>query len=347
MPEQDSMLAMSTVGDTMRIVILGSGGTGGYFGAKLAKAGHDVTFVARGDHLLAIRESGLRIKSAIDGDWSVNAPAVATLEGRPVADLVLFCVKSFDTESAAALVKPVLGSHTGVLSLQNGIDNEDKLARSLGADHVIGGVALVFSHITAPGVITHQQLARIVCGEIDGKVSPRILAFAEACKGAGIQAEIAPRIGKSLWEKYIFLTAFAGATALTRMPAKVIRDVPPLRRLWQCQIDELLAIASADDAGLDEGVTDRFVTFLESLAPISYTSLYHDLVQGKRLELDALHGHAISLGERHGIATPTLAAVFAGLLPYRDGIPEMVRAGQISQMFQPPMENRHGTVEDR
>ncbi len=255
----------------MRIVIMGSGGTGGYYGAKLAKAGHDVTFVARGAHLRAIQAHGLQIESAIDGTWRVTAPAVASLDGQPAADLVLFCVKSFDTEAAAELIRPVLGPHTGVLSVQNGIDNEDKLARLLGADHVIGGVAYVFSHVSAPGVITHQQLARIVGGEFDGKPSTRLLAFAEACKEAGIEVEIAPRIRKSLWEKYAFLTALSGATALTRMPVGVIRKVPALRRLWQCQIDEMLLLARADDAGLDATMADRYVAFIESLAPISYT----------------------------------------------------------------------------
>lgn len=305
---------------------MGSGGTGGYYGAKLARAGHDVIFVARGSHLQAIRENGLQIKSLVDGEWSVDAPAAETLDGQPVADIVLFCVKSYDTEAAVELIKPVMGPHTGVLSLQNGVDNEDKLARSLGADHVIGGIAYVFSHISAPGVITHQQLARIVCGEFDGKASKRILAFAEACEAAGIQAEIAPRIRKSLWEKYVFLTAFAGTTALTRMPAKVIREVPAVRHLWQNQVSELLMLAKADDAGLDDDMMDRCVKFLGSFAPISYTSLYHDLMQGKRLELEALHGHAVSLGERYGIPTPTLSAVYAGLLPYRDGPPEVIQA---------------------
>jgi 2-dehydropantoate 2-reductase len=309
----------------MRIVVMGSGGTGGYYGAKLARAGHDVTFVARGAHLQAIRENGLRVRSEIDGEWTVDAPAVASLDGQPVADYVLFCVKSFDTEGAASLVRPVLGPHTGVLSLQNGVDNEDKLARVLGADHVIGGIAHVFGHIAAPGVIAHQQLARIICGEFDGTVSGRLRAFADACEGAGIRVEIVPSIRKSLWEKYVFLTAFAGATALTRMPAQAIREVPELRRLWQRQIDELLALAQEEGIGLDDGVVDRCVAFLESFAPISYTSLYHDLMQGKRLELDALHGYAVRLGERLGVATPTLFAVFAGLLPYRDGTPEVAR----------------------
>ncbi|HEV7368112.1 2-dehydropantoate 2-reductase [Arenibaculum sp.] len=307
----------------MRIVIMGSGGIGGYFGAKLARAGHDVVFVARGEHLRAIRENGLRVSSEVDGDWTVDAPAVATLDGQPPADLVLFCVKSFDTEDAAELVRPVLGPGTGVLSLQNGVDNEDKLARILGAGRAVGGIAYAFVHIAAPGVIAHQQLARIVCGEFGGTAPGRLPAFAEAGAAAGIRVDVVPDIRRSLWEKYVFLTAFAGATALTRMPAQAVREVPELRRLWQRQIDELLALARAEAAGLDEGVAERCAAFLGSVAPISYTSLYHDLMQGRRLELETLHGHAVRLGERHAIPTPTLSAVYAGLLPYRDGPPKV------------------------
>ncbi|MGH7413705.1 MAG: ketopantoate reductase family protein, partial [Candidatus Rokuibacteriota bacterium] len=131
----------------MRIVVMGSGGTGGYFGAKLARAGEDVTVVARGAHLTALRADGLRIKSAIEGEWSVRAPAVERLEGTPPADVVLFCVKSFDTEGAAALIRPVVGPETGVLSIQNGVDNEEKLERMLGVGHVLGGAARVFATI--------------------------------------------------------------------------------------------------------------------------------------------------------------------------------------------------------
>ena len=137
----------------MRIVVMGSGGTGGYFGAKLARAGDDVTFVARGAHLAALRASGLRVKSAVEGEWTVHAPAVDRVDGLPPADLVLFCVKSFDTEEAAALVRPVVGPETGVLSIQNGVDNEEKLARALGPGHVLGGAVRVFATIESPGVI--------------------------------------------------------------------------------------------------------------------------------------------------------------------------------------------------
>ncbi len=305
----------------MRIVVMGSGGTGGYFGAKLAKAGEDVTFVARGAHLAAICEAGIRIRSAVDGEWTVNVRAVETLTGHEPADLVLFCVKSFDTESAAELARPIIGPSTGILSLQNGVDNEDKLQRAFGPEHVMGGVSYIFSNIEAPGIIAHHQLARIVFGEMNGQPSERATRFAEACKRASIQGELVPNIRKTLWEKYVFLTALAGATAITRLPVKFIREVPETRRLWQLQVEELLALATAENVGLDPDMMERCVKFLESLAPTNYSSLYQDLMQGKRLELDALHGHAVRLGERHGIPTPTLFAVYAALRPYILGAP--------------------------
>lgn len=307
----------------MRIVVVGSGGVGGYFGAKLAQAGEEVTFVARGAHLQAIRERGLRIRSAAEGEWFVKAPAVETLDGHAPADLVLFCVKSYDTDEAARLVRPAVGPVTGILSLQNGVDNEERLQRVVGAGHVMGGVTWVFSKIEAPGIIAHHQTGRIIFGEMNGTPSARATAFAEACKRASIQAEMAPDIRSMLWQKYVFLTAFAGATALTRLPASYLRDVPEVHRLWRLQLEELLALAEADQVGLDAGVMDRSIKYLEGLAPTNYSSLYHDLVQGKRLELDALHGHAVTLSERHRVPTPTLFAVYAALRPYRDGVPKL------------------------
>lgn len=308
----------------MRIVIIGSGGTGGYFGAKLANSGEDVTFVARGEHLNAMRNHGLTIRSAVDGEWNMKVTAVDTLMGHAPADIVLFCVKSCDTEEAAELVKPVLGPHTGVLSLQNGLDNEDKLARILGPDHIIGGVSYIFANIESPGVIAHHQLGRIVLGEMSGQSSERTAAFLEACKRASIQAEIVPKIQKTLWEKYVFLTALAGTTTVTRLPVKFIREVPQTRRLWQLQVEELLALAKADDVDLGPEMMEKCIKFLESLSPNNYSSLYQDLVQGKRLELEALHGHAVLLGERYRIQTPTLFAVYASLRPYVNGAPDLV-----------------------
>ena len=307
----------------MRIVIVGAGGTGGYFGAKLAKAGEDVTFLARGAHLAAIREHGIRIRSKIEGEWSVKVRAVDSFANERPADLVLFCVKSFDTESAAEAIKPVIGPATGVLSIQNGVDNEDKIARIIGAGHVLGGVAYVFSHIEEPGVIAHDQLGRIVFGEMNALASFRAGAFNEACKRAAIPAEMATNIRKVLWEKYLSIAPISGATSLTRLPVKFIREVPETRRFWQMEVDELLAIAARDGAGLDGDMRERCAKFLDSLAPGNYSSMYQDLAQGKRLELEALHGYAVLRGEHHGIPTPALFAVYAALKPHIHGRPAL------------------------
>jgi 2-dehydropantoate 2-reductase len=307
----------------MRIVMMGTGGTGGYFGAKLARAGEDVTFVARGTHLEKIRAEGLRVRSAVEGEWIVKAPAVETLDGQPPADMVLFCVKSFDTERAAAVVKPVVGHETGVLSIQNGVDNEDKLVRILGAGHVLGGMAQVFTTIDGPGVIRHVQLGRIVFGEMDGRETERARAFLAACQRAGIPAEISGRVARTLWEKYCFLTAHAGMTALTRCPAGILRRLPETRLMYRRLLDEMVALARAAGIALDDGYIDQSFKLLDGMAENFYSSLHFDLTNGKRLELEALHGHAVRLGERYGVPTPTVFAVYAALLPHRDGPPPL------------------------
>jgi len=305
----------------MRIVVMGSGGTGGYFGAKLARAGEDVTFVARGAHLAALRADGLRITSAIEGDWSVRAPAVERLEGAPPADLVLFCVKSFDTEEAAALIRPVVGAQTGVLSIQNGVDNEEKLVRVLGAGHVLGGAARVFATIKAPGVIAHTFGGHLAFGEMDGRETARARGLLAACQRASIPAELVSDVTRALWEKYVFLTTHAGMTALTRCPAGALRAVPEVRELYRRIATELLAIGRAAGVELDDGVPEQGMKLLDAVAPNAFTSLHHDLTHGKRLELEALHGHAVRLAERHRVPAPTVFAIYAALLPYRDGSP--------------------------
>ena len=310
----------------MRIVVMGAGGTGGYFGAKLARAGEDVTFVARGAHLAAIREHGLRVRSALEGEWTVRAAAVERVEGLAPAELILFCVKSFDTESASAVIRPLIGPGTGVLSIQNGVDNEDTLARILGPGHVMGGVAQVFATIEAPGVIRHTLLGRIIFGEMDGRESERARGVLAACGRAGIPAEMTRNIVKALWEKYVFLATQAGLTALTRCPAGVIRRVPETRRMYRLVLEEMAALGGAVGAGLDADIVDRSMQLLDTLGANAYTSLHHDLTHAKRLELEALHGYAVRLGERHGIPTPMLFAVYAALLPHRDGAPSLAGA---------------------
>ena len=305
----------------MRIVVMGAGGTGGFFGAKLARAGEDVTFVCRGDQLRALRERGLSVKSAIDGEWTVRAPALERLDGQPPADLVLFCVKSFDTEAAAQAIRPVVGPGTGVLSIQNGVDNEDKIAEVVGAGHVIAGIAEVFAVIEAPGVIRHTLLGRLRFGEMDGKASARVRAFLAACERAGIPAELAADPLRMLWEKYVFLVTQAGMSTLTRCPVGILRAIPETRAVYRLLIDELTRLGRAVGAGLDEGFAEALMSRLDTLGAGAFSSLHYDLTHGKRLELEALHGHAVRLGAQHGIPTPTLSVVYAALRPFRDGRP--------------------------
>ena len=310
----------------MRIVVMGSGGTGGFFGAKLARAGEDITFVARGAHLEAIRRHGLRVKSAPEGEWVVQAPAVERLDGLAPADLVLFCVKSFDTETAARALPPVLGPDTGVLSIQNGVDNEDKLEAILGKGRVPGGMTQVFATIESPGVIQHSLLGRIQFGEMDGRESARARAFLEACRRASIPCELSTDVRRTLWGKYVSLVAHSAMTALTRCPTGIVRTVPETRRLYRLLLEELAALAKASGVDLGPGVVDASMTTLDAIGAQAYSSLHYDLTHGKRLELEALQGHAVALGERYGIATPMLFAVYALLRPHLDGAPAATQA---------------------
>ncbi len=300
---------------------MGSGGVGGYFGAKLARAGHAVTFVARGAHLEAIRAHGLRIKSSTEGEFAVRSPATDEPATAGVQDLVLFCVKSFDTEAAAEALGPVVDADTAVVSLQNGVDNEEKIAAIIGSGHVLGGAAYVFATIEGPGLIVHALGGRIVFGEMDGADTPRSRRILGALEGAGIAAERSPHIRRVLWEKYLFITAQGGMTALTRCPIGVVRSISETRRMYRLLIDELAALAKAAGIGLPPETADRVVAAADSLAPTTTSSLHHDLTHGRRLEIEALQGYAVRLGEELGVPTPVLFSVYAALRPYRDGAP--------------------------
>jgi 2-dehydropantoate 2-reductase len=305
----------------MRVLVVGAGGVGGYFGARLVRAGVPVTFLARGAHLEAMQRDGLRVRSAVDGEWVVKVEAVAGVAGQPPADAVLFCVKSFDTETAAAAIRPAVGPDTAVVSLQNGVDNEDTLARVLGPGHALGGVAYVFAGIESPGVIVHRLLGRVVIGELDGRPSPRLERLRETLTAAGVPAEISPDIRRVLWQKYLMITAQAGVTALARVPIGVIRAVPETWRMYRAIVEELAALARASGVSLADDAVESVVKAAEGLAPHALSSLHDDLVAGRRLELVALHGHAVRLGERLGVSTPMVSAVYAALKPHAAGRP--------------------------
>jgi len=305
----------------MRVLIVGAGGVGGYFGARLARAGVPVTLLARGAHLAAIQREGLRVRSAVEGESVATVTAVADVTGLPPADAVLFCVKSFDTETAAAAIRPVIGPGTAVVSLQNGVDNEETLARVLGPGHAVGGVAYVFAAIESPGVIAHRFAGHVVFGELDGRPSPRLEALRAAFTQAGVRAEVSPDIRRTLWQKYVMITAQAGMTALSRAPIGVIRAVPESRQMYRRIAEELTALAAASGVDLGPDAVEGVMKAADGLAPEAYSSLHHDLTQGRRLELETLHGHAVRLGERLGVPTPTTFAVYATLKPHLDGRP--------------------------
>ncbi|MBI4268815.1 MAG: 2-dehydropantoate 2-reductase [Candidatus Rokubacteria bacterium] len=303
----------------MHIVVMGAGGVGGYFGGKLLRSGARVTMVARGAHLEALVHGGLRVRSSVEGESLTRPVAVASLVGRPPADAVLFCVKSYDTEAAAAALRPVVGPDTAVLSLQNGVDNEEKIDAVLGPGHALGGAAYVFAIIEAPGVVAHRFGGRIVLGELDGRASPRAERLRDALARAGISVELSTTIRRVLWEKYLFICAQAGTTAVTRSPMGVVRATPETWRLYRLLLDELAALARAAGVGLAAGAVETIVEAAAAIAPEATSSLHHDLLAGRRLELEALHGHAVRLAERLGVAVPSVFAVYAALKPHAAG----------------------------
>jgi 2-dehydropantoate 2-reductase len=303
----------------VHIVVMGSGGVGGYFGAKLQRAGERVTLVARGAHLEAIKRAGLAIRSASEGDTIVRPGVVERLEGVDRADAVLFCVKSFDTDDAAARLWSVLGPDTPILSLQNGVDNEDRIDEKLGAGRAMGGVAQVFATIESPGVIRHQAAGRIIFGELDGHVSERAERLRDAFAHAEIPVELSKTIRRALWEKYLLICAVGGTTAVTRETIGVIRDTPATWRLFRTIVEEVTALARVSGVDLASDAVDQIMKFAETIPPGNRASLAHDLLQGRRLELEALHGHAARLGERLGVPTPAIFAVYAALAPHAAG----------------------------
>ena len=303
----------------MRIAVVGAGGVGGYFGAKLARAGESVVVLARGPHLAAIQRHGLRVRSGPEGEFTARVEAVESFAGQPPVDVALFCVKAFDTRTAAEALRPVLAPSTGVVSLQNGVDNEETLDEVLGRGVALGGAAYVFAGIEAPGVIAHTFAGRIVFGEMDGRVSERATRLRVALARAGIPAELSTDIRRVLWEKYLLISAQAGMTALTRCPAGVLRDTPECWRMYRAIVEELAALARSSGVAVADDVVEAVMKQAAALAPGAYSSLHHDLTHGRRLELEALHGHAVRLGERHRVPTPMVFAVYAALKPHAAG----------------------------
>jgi len=300
----------------MRIAVYGAGGVGGYFGGRLADAGAEVHLIARGAHLLALREHGLTVRS-VKGDFHVQAPATDDPRDVGRCDLVLFCVKTFDTDAAAARLGPLVGTGTAVLSLQNGVENEEKLARVVGADHVMGGAAFIFAGVAEPGVIVHSGgPASITFGELDGRTSQRAQRLLALCEQAGVEAELSASIKTALWAKLAFICAQAGMTTAVRLPIGEIRAADAAWAAFGRLVAEVCAVAEADGAPVPQAARERVLALAQAIEPGSFSSLHDDLVTGRPMELEGLHGFVVRRAARHGLAVPMSEAVYAILQPW-------------------------------
>jgi 2-dehydropantoate 2-reductase len=300
----------------VKVAVFGAGAVGGYFGGRLAGAGADVHLIARGAHLDALRERGLRVHS-VRGDFEVPLPATDEPGEIGPADLVLVCVKAFDTDAAAARLGPLLGAETAVISLQNGIDNEERLAHAVGPERVLGGAAFVFAEIAEPGLIEHRGgPSTIAFGELDGGTSGRTERLLGVFREAGIAERVEADIRATLWEKYAFICAQSGMTATTRLPIGALRASERAWAMFRRILAEVVALAAAEGIVLSDDVVDRLAAFAESLEPTARSSLHDDLVAGRRMELEQLHGEAVRRGAARGVELPACEAVLAMLDPW-------------------------------
>jgi 2-dehydropantoate 2-reductase len=300
----------------MRIAVYGAGGVGGYFGGRLALAGVEVHLIARGAHLQALREHGLRVRS-VRGDFAVQLPATDDPAEIGPCDYVLFCVKAFDTEPAAARLGPLLGTNTAVVSLQNGVDNEEKIARAIGPDHVMGGAAFIFAGITEPGVIVHTGgPSSITFGELHGQLTDRAQRLLRHCQEAGFVAELSQAIRTVLWAKLAFICAQAGMTAAVRLPIGQIRTVDAAWAMFQRLAAEVAAVAEADGNPVPSAAQQRALAMAQSVEPASYSSLHDDLMAARRMELEALHGFVVRRAADLGVPVPMSEAIYGILKPW-------------------------------
>jgi 2-dehydropantoate 2-reductase len=303
----------------MKIGVMGAGAIGGYVGARLAAAGAEVAFVARGPHLAAIRERGLEVRSPL-GDVRVDT-AAATDDPAAVGEVavVLLATKLYDVEPAARAIAPMVGAETAVVCLQNGVDATGIVTRAYGRDRVVGGVVLINAEITAPGVIRHNALNRVTVGELDGRPSPRLERFVALATRAGIDTAMSPDIRLDIWRKFLLLAPMSALSAMTGVELARIREQPETWRLAEQGMREVVAVANAEGVGLTEEDVRRTLAFVQAMSPTWRASLAVDLRQGRRLEVDWLSGAVCRLGEASGIPTPFHRVALGVLKPHGAG----------------------------
>jgi len=304
----------------MKIAIIGAGGVGGYFGARLAEAGHEVAFVARGAHKEAMKARGLRVHSPL-GDIHLPAPDLvedpAAIGAR---DFILFCVKLWDVPAAAEIVRPMLSAESFLAPIQNGVSVTGTLAGLLGAERILGAVTQISASIEAPGVIRHHgDFARLIFGEVPGGSSARVERLEATCGAAGIEARVAADTELEIWKKFIFLAPMAGVTAFYRAPIGEVRDKPERWARLETMVRETVAVGRAKGVALAEATEESSLGFLRNMPPEMKSSMQLDLERGRRLELEWLNGEVVRLGQELGVPTPENAAVLEALKPFAMG----------------------------
>ena len=303
----------------LKIAIIGAGGVGGYFGARLAESGADVAFLARGAHLRAMQSHGLRVESP-KGDVHLEK-VTATDDPKKIgtADVVLFAVKLYDVETAVGLLPPLLGPQTVVVTLQNGIDTPDLLVKAIGREHVAGGVAHVQAASVEPGVIRHTTLAQLIFGELDGSRSIRLQLLHDACKRAGFDAKLAEDIHYELWLKFIRLTALSGMMAVTRSPLGVLREDPDLWAMLQAAMMEAMAVGHAKGIKFPPSTLADVVKHITAMPPHAKSSMLVDLEHGRRLELPWLNATLARIGDELDVPVPIHRFIATVLKPFVSG----------------------------
>src|SRR5215469_2221211 len=304
----------------MRVAVMAAGAVGGYFGGRLAAAGHDVAFIARGAHRDAIRRDGLNIESELGNLHLKDVNVTNDPKQVGPVDVVLFAVKLWDTETAGEQTRPLVSSNARVITLQNGVDSVERLVPILGDDAVIGGTTYVVVTIAGPGVIRHTgTIARILCGRLDRRPDAVLIGYVEQIKAANIDITLTDHILLDIWKKFVLLSGTSGITASTRQPLGVIRDDEDMRAFFYKLMHETIAVGSAAGLKFPPDFPAELDALVAAPAPTMKASMANDLDAGNRLELDWLAGKVVALGRKYGIPTPGQEAVYAILKPYRMG----------------------------
>jgi 2-dehydropantoate 2-reductase len=308
----------------MQIAVMGSGGVGGYFGARLAAAGNDVTFVARGAHLEAMRKHGLRLDSELGNLHLEPVRAVAGAGEIQAADAVVFAVKMRDTERAAESLRALASKGACIFTFQNGVESAARIGKIVGPGKVVEGAARISAHIAEPGVIRQiGNFAILEFGEAGGEPSARTQAFHAACVAVGIAATLTANISRTIWAKFAMLAPVAGMTALTRAPIGPVRANPKSRALLQAAVEEAVALGVALKTGLVPEDAARTMKLIDGLPGGMMASMAHDLMAGKPIEIDGLSGAVARLAGQNGVPAPTHAFIAAALAPFTDGKPQV------------------------